>query len=130
MWSNSIPHGVASANPQGVARLSFGGKRQVEIGSIGSLRSDEPSLKDVCCELIMPRVKKHYLVISCTNCKRLLLATADRKTRTCPYCGERVKTEYAPALFQSENPDEARAALREAKVQIKSKVPADSENSR
>ena len=36
----------------------------------------------------------------------------------------------APALFQSENSDEARAALREAKIQFKSKVSADSENSR
>jgi len=79
---------------------------------------------------MMPRLKKHYLVIACTRCKRLLLATADKKTRTCPYCGKRVKMGDAPTLFQSENPDEARAALREAKVQFKSKVSADNENSR
>jgi DNA-directed RNA polymerase subunit RPC12/RpoP len=78
----------------------------------------------------MPGLKKDYLVIPCTNCKRLLLATSDKKTRTCPYCGERVKIGNAQILFQSENRNEVREALREAKIQLKSKVSADSEHSR
>jgi len=78
----------------------------------------------------MPRFKKQYLVISCTKCKRILLATSDKKTRTCPYCGERVKMEDTQTLFQAENPEEARAALREARARSKSGVPAGSGGSR
>jgi DNA-directed RNA polymerase subunit RPC12/RpoP len=75
-------------------------------------------------------LKKRYLVIPCTNCKRLLLAASDKKTRTCPYCGERVKMGNAQIIFQSEDPSEAREALQEAKAQLKSNISADSEHSR
>lgn len=75
-------------------------------------------------------MKKYYVVISCTGCKRLLLATSEKKTRTCPYCGVHVKMANTQTIFQSENSDEARQALREAKVRIGSKVQADSEHSR
>ena len=78
----------------------------------------------------MPRLKKVYLVISCTNCKRLLLATSDKKSRTCPYCGERVKMADTHVLFQSENRNESQEALREAKTRLKTGVSADSERSR
>jgi len=75
----------------------------------------------------MARLKKHYLVIACTNCKRLLLGTSDKKSRTCPYCGVRVKMENAQVIFESENSKEARVALRDAKTRLKSSVSADSE---
>ena len=78
----------------------------------------------------MPRLKKHYLVISCTGCNRLLLAASDKKTRTCPYCGEHVKMADARTIFQSENPNEAREALREAKVKINGSISAGREHSR
>jgi DNA-directed RNA polymerase subunit RPC12/RpoP len=68
----------------------------------------------------MPRLKKQYLVVPCANCKRLLLASSDKKTRTCPYCGERMKIGDAQIIFQSQNPSEAREALQDAKTRLRS----------
>jgi len=65
----------------------------------------------------LPKPGKEYLVLACTNCGRLLLAVSDRKTRTCPYCGKRVRAEDAKVVTRSENPKEARRVLQEAKTQ-------------
>ena len=65
----------------------------------------------------MPNPKKHYLVVACTRCGRLLLAASDKKTRSCPYCGRRVKIENARVIARSENAREARLVLQEAKAQ-------------
>ena len=70
----------------------------------------------------MPRIRKQYLVIACTSCGRLLLTTSDRKTRTCVYCGKRVKAEEARVEARSENPKVARQFLQEAKTKAQSPV--------
>ena len=68
----------------------------------------------------MPNPKKHYLVVECSNCKRFLLAASDKKTRTCPYCGKRVKLEDARIAVTSESSEEARLALQELKLRERS----------
>jgi DNA-directed RNA polymerase subunit RPC12/RpoP len=65
----------------------------------------------------VPNPKKHYLVVACTHCGRLLLAASDKRTRSCPYCGRRVKIENARVIARSENAREARLVLQEAKAQ-------------
>ncbi len=65
----------------------------------------------------MPNLKKHYLVVACTSCGRFLLAASDKRTRTCAYCGKRVKIEDARVIARSEDAREARLVLRDAKAQ-------------
>jgi DNA-directed RNA polymerase subunit RPC12/RpoP len=62
------------------------------------------------------KLKKQYLVVACTRCGRLLLAVSDKKTRTCPYCGHRVKLGEARVVTRSENPKKARLVLQETKT--------------
>lgn len=68
----------------------------------------------------MPNPKKDYLVVECSNCKRFLLAASDKKTRTCPYCGKRVKLEDARIAAKSKSSKEARLALQELKLRERS----------
>jgi DNA-directed RNA polymerase subunit RPC12/RpoP len=65
----------------------------------------------------MSSPKKHYLVVECTKCKRFLLANAEKRTRTCPYCGKRLSIQDAKVLVHSESAEKARLALQELKVQ-------------
>lgn len=65
----------------------------------------------------MPNPKKHYLVVACTSCGRFLLAASDKRTRSCPYCGKRVRIEDARVIARSESAREARLVLQEAKTQ-------------
>jgi len=60
---------------------------------------------------------RYYVVMACTNCSRLLLSTSDKKTRTCPYCGKRVRADDAKIIVRSESAKEARRVLQEAKTQ-------------
>jgi len=78
----------------------------------------------------MPRSDKQYLIIGCTVCGRLLLATSDKRTRTCPYCGKRVKTQEAQVMARSESPEVARRTLQDAKTRLQGKVPAKSGDGR
>jgi DNA-directed RNA polymerase subunit RPC12/RpoP len=64
----------------------------------------------------MPKPGKQYLVVECLNCKRFLLAASNKKTRTCPYCGKRVKLEDARVVGKSESAYEARTILQELKA--------------
>jgi DNA-directed RNA polymerase subunit RPC12/RpoP len=64
----------------------------------------------------VPKLKRHYLVVECSTCKRFLLAASDKKTRTCPYCGKRVLIEEARVAAQSESAEKARLALQELKI--------------
>ena len=66
--------------------------------------------------MAMPNPKKYYLVVECTSCARFLLATSNKRTRSCPYCGKRVTLKEAKALARSEDADEARLALQELKI--------------
>jgi len=72
----------------------------------------------------MSGLKKQYLVMACTQCRRLLLASSDRKTRTCPYCGKRVKAEEAEVVARSESPRVARQFLQDAKVRSQGRFSA------
>jgi len=78
----------------------------------------------------MPRVKKQYLVIACTNCGRLLLAVSNQKSRTCPYCGKRVKSDEAQVAARSEDPKVARQFLQEAKNKSQTSISANGIDSR
>lgn len=71
----------------------------------------------------MPNPKRHYLVVECTNCRRFLLGASDKKTRTCPYCGKRVKMSDASVLAKSESAEEARAVLQESKLKKRGNGP-------
>ena len=65
----------------------------------------------------MPKPKRHYLIIECSNCKRFLLAASDKRTRTCAYCGKRVAIDDARIVARSEKAKEARLVLQELKIQ-------------
>ncbi len=64
-----------------------------------------------------PNPKKHYLVVVCTRCGRLFLGVSEKRTRSCPYCGRRVRIEDARVIARSESAREARLVLQEAKTQ-------------
>jgi len=66
--------------------------------------------------LILASEKKHYLVVSCANCGRFLLAASDKRTRSCPYCEKRLSLEDAKVFARSEDAEEARLALQELKM--------------
>jgi predicted RNA-binding Zn-ribbon protein involved in translation (DUF1610 family) len=65
-----------------------------------------------------PFGEKHVantLIINCTHCNGLLLATEDQKTRTCPYCGKQIDLHRANRVASAENAFEASQVLRELK---------------
>ena len=55
------------------------------------------------------------IIIVCGRCGGLLLAKADQKTRTCPYCGSKVDTDRARKVASAENANEASIILRRLK---------------
>jgi DNA-directed RNA polymerase subunit RPC12/RpoP len=55
------------------------------------------------------------LVVVCARCGGLLLAKADQKTRTCPYCGSRVDVNKARKVASAQNANEASMILRRLK---------------
>jgi predicted RNA-binding Zn-ribbon protein involved in translation (DUF1610 family) len=55
------------------------------------------------------------LIVVCSSCGGLLLAKAEQKTRTCPYCGAKVGVEMAKTLASAENVYEASKILKELK---------------
>jgi DNA-directed RNA polymerase subunit RPC12/RpoP len=59
------------------------------------------------------------LVIMCGRCGGFLLAKAEQKTRTCPYCGAKVDVKTAKTLASAENAAKASEILKE----LKSKSP-------
>jgi DNA-directed RNA polymerase subunit RPC12/RpoP len=56
-----------------------------------------------------------FLVVVCTKCGGLLLAKAEQKTRTCPYCGFKVLVEKAKKLASAKTAYEASKILRKLK---------------
>jgi rRNA maturation endonuclease Nob1 len=64
----------------------------------------------------MAGAKKQYLVIECTGCNRFLLAISTNETRTCPYCGKRLRVGDVKVLARSETAEEARLVLRDLKA--------------
>jgi len=55
------------------------------------------------------------LIIVCSKCGGFLLARAEQKTRTCPYCGFKVSVDKAKKVASAENVQEASAILRKLK---------------
>ena len=55
------------------------------------------------------------LIIVCSGCGGLLLAKAEQKTRTCPYCGVKVVPGKAKKIATAENAHEASKILRKLK---------------
>jgi len=56
------------------------------------------------------------LVIVCTKCGGLLLAKADQKTKTCPYCGFKINLETAKKIASAKNAYEASTILQNLKA--------------
>jgi len=59
-------------------------------------------------------------IIECPNCKGLMLATANKKTKTCPYCGTRVEVCKAKRLARAETAMQASEMLRKLKAERQS----------
>jgi len=56
-----------------------------------------------------------FLVVACGRCGGFLLAGAEQKTRTCPYCGSKVALDRAKRVASAENANEAAIILRRLK---------------
>lgn len=56
------------------------------------------------------------LILACSNCGGLLLAKADTKTRTCPYCGATIKTDKAKKIGSAPTAQEASTLLKKLKA--------------
>jgi uncharacterized Zn finger protein (UPF0148 family) len=55
------------------------------------------------------------LILACDKCGGLLLAKADTKTRTCPYCGATVKIIKARRVGSAPTAQEASTLLKKLK---------------
>jgi len=56
-----------------------------------------------------------FLIVVCRKCGGLLLARAEQKTRTCPYCGSKVVLDKAKKIASAGNAYEASKILRKLK---------------
>ena len=61
------------------------------------------------------REMKPTLIVKCTKCQGLMLTTKGQKTRTCPYCGERVELLRAKKVASASSAFEASKILRKLK---------------
>ncbi len=55
------------------------------------------------------------IIVVCGRCGGLLMAKADQKTRTCPYCGSRVDVDKARKVASAKTANEASIILRRLK---------------
>lgn len=62
------------------------------------------------------------LIVACGKCGNLLLAKADQKTRTCPYCGSQVTLEKAKRVASAPNAYEASEILKKLKSNSQQKT--------
>jgi DNA-directed RNA polymerase subunit RPC12/RpoP len=56
-------------------------------------------------------------VVVCSRCGGLLLAKAEQKTRTCPYCGSTVILERAKKIGSAKTSLEASGLLQKLKAE-------------
>jgi DNA-directed RNA polymerase subunit RPC12/RpoP len=56
-----------------------------------------------------------FLIVVCGRCGGLLLAKAEQKNRTCPYCGSKVLVDKARKVASAQNAHEASEILRKLK---------------
>jgi len=61
------------------------------------------------------------LILVCYRCGGLLLAKAEQKTRTCPYCGSTVVLDRARTVASARNSNEASVILRRLKTEAGAK---------
>jgi len=62
-----------------------------------------------------------FLIVVCGKCGGFLLARAEQKTRTCPYCGSKVVLDKAKKIASAENAYEASKILRKLKSDASAK---------
>ena len=62
-----------------------------------------------------------FLIVMCGRCGGFLLAKAEQKTRTCPYCGFKVLVEKAKKVASAKNAYEASEILRKLKSDASAK---------
>jgi DNA-directed RNA polymerase subunit RPC12/RpoP len=60
-----------------------------------------------------------FLIAVCSRCGGLIIAKAEQKTRTCPYCGFKVNVHEARKVASAENAYEASEILRKLKSDAK-----------
>ncbi|MCJ7423054.1 DUF1922 domain-containing protein [Candidatus Bathyarchaeota archaeon] len=58
------------------------------------------------------------LVVVCSKCSGLLLAKADQKSRTCPYCGCQITLAKVKKVASAENSYKASEILRKLKSSV------------
>jgi len=63
----------------------------------------------------MIKAMASVLVVVCSRCGGFLLAKAEQKTRTCPYCGFKVDLYKAKKVASAQTAQEASAILRKLK---------------
>jgi len=56
-----------------------------------------------------------FLIVVCSRCGGFLLAKAEQKARTCPYCGSKVALDKAKKVASAQNANEASVILRKLK---------------
>jgi len=56
-----------------------------------------------------------FLIVVCGKCGGFLLARAEQRTRTCPYCGFKVLVNKAKKVASAQNAYEASEILRKLK---------------
>jgi DNA-directed RNA polymerase subunit RPC12/RpoP len=59
-------------------------------------------------------------IVECNKCSGLFLAAKNQRTRTCPYCGNKVNLQKAKKLTTTGNAIEASAMLRKLKAERQS----------
>ena len=62
-----------------------------------------------------------FLIVVCGRCGGFLLARAEQKTRTCPYCDSKVVLEKAKKIASAKNAYEASKILRKLKSDASAK---------
>jgi DNA-directed RNA polymerase subunit RPC12/RpoP len=62
-----------------------------------------------------------FLIVVCGKCGGFLLARAEQRTRTCPYCGFKVLVEKAKKVASAKNAYEASEILRKLKSDASAK---------
>jgi DNA-directed RNA polymerase subunit RPC12/RpoP len=62
-----------------------------------------------------------FVIVVCGKCGGFLLAKAEQRTRTCPYCGFKVLVEKAKKVASAKNAYEASEILRKLKSDASAK---------
>jgi DNA-directed RNA polymerase subunit RPC12/RpoP len=58
-----------------------------------------------------------FLIAACGRCGGLIIAKAEQKTKTCPYCGFKIHVRETRKVASAENAYEASEILRKLKTE-------------